>query len=315
MTVDASAVGSTAAAPSMAAQSPRQAAVGIIGIGAMGFAMARNLHARGWRVGVRDVDGQAETRAVRDGLQAFASPRALAASSDILVIVVVDAPQIDAVLFDADTGAALAAGSGGARIVMLCSTIAPKDTKRFADRLAEHGIATIDAPISGGPARALAGSMSMMLAAPEPTLAPWQELLADLAEKRFVISAQVGDAARAKLVNNLLAGINLVAAAEALSLAAKVGLDPRAVFELVRASSGNSWVFEDRMPRALDEEWTPARAAARLLTKDLGLATELAAGVGHETPLGDAALGRFEEAVARGWAELDDAAVIKTYQA
>lgn len=303
-----------AVAKAASSQATRGRRVGIIGIGAMGLAMASNLHARGWRVGVRDVDADAEARAVREGMTAFASPRALGASSDVLVVVVVDAAQIDAVLFDAESGAAAAAGDGGARTVMLCSTIAPEDTERFALGLAEHGIATIDAPISGGPARALAGTMSMMLAAPESTLAPWQALLADLAEKRFVISGRIGDAAKAKLVNNLLAGINLVAAAEALSLAAKVGLEPRAVFELIRASSGNSWVFEDRMARALDDDFSPPRAAARILRKDIGLATALAAGVGHATPLGDVALARFEETVARGWAELDDAAVIKTYQ-
>ena len=196
---------------------------------------------------------------------------------------------------------------------MLCSTIAPQDTVQFAGRLAAHGLATIDAPISGGPARALAGTMSMMLAAPAATLAPWQPLLADLAGKRFVVSETIGDAAKAKLVNNLLAGINLVAGAEALALAARLGLDPRAMFEIINASSGASWIFEDRMARALAQDYSPARAAAHILTKDVGLATALAASVAHPTPLGDAALARLRETVERGWADLDDAAVIKTY--
>ncbi len=154
----------------------------------------------------------------------------------------------------------------------------------------------------------------MMIAAPAATLAPWQAVFADLADKRFVIGTAIGDAAKAKLVNNLLAGVNLVAGAEALALSAKLGLDPRAMFELIRASSGASWVFEDRMARALTEDYTPPRAAAHILTKDVGLATALAASVGHATPLGDAALARLRETVARGWAALDDAAVIRTYQ-
>ena len=284
--------------------------VGIVGIGAMGMAMARNLQARGHHVCSRDVRAGADAQARAAGLTVCDSPRALAAQVEIAIVVVVDAPQIDTVLFG-DDGVIHAAA--GARTVMLCSTIAPQDTVRIAGRLAAHGLATIDAPISGGPARALAGTMSMMLAAPAATLAPWQPLLVDLAAKRFVVSETIGDAAKAKLVNNLLAGINLVASAEALALSAKIGLDQRTMFDIVNASSGASWVFEDRMARALAEDYSPPRAAAHVLTKDMGLATALAAGVGHATPLGDAALARFREMVTRGWAGLDDAAVIKTY--
>lgn len=278
----------------------------------MGMAIADNLAARGYAVAVRDVRPQAHAEARAAGMTVCDSPRELAGQTDIVLVVVVDAAQIDDVLFGAD---GVAHAAGGARTVMLCSTIAPQDTQRFAQRLAPHGIALIDAPISGGPARARAGTMSMMLAAPVATLAPWQDLLADLADRRFVVGPTIGDAAKAKLVNNLLAGINLVAGAEALALSEKLGLDPRTMFELIRASSGASWIFEDRMARALSGDYTPARAAAHILTKDVGLATALAASVAHATPLGDAALARLRETVARGWAELDDAAVIKTYQA
>ena len=290
---------------------PRNARVGLVGVGAMGMAMARNLHARGWTVGTRDIRPEADAEARAAGLAVHASPQALAAASDLVIVVVVDAAQIDAVLFGVD--GVCRAGSG-ARTVMLCSTIAPQDTQRFAAGLRAHGLQAIDAPISGGPARALDGSMSTMLAAPPEVLAPWDTLLADLAARRFVVGQAIGDGAKAKLVNNLLAGINLVAGAEALALAGKIGLDPATMYEVIRASSGASWVFEDRMARALTEDYAPPRAAAHILTKDVGLATALAASVDHATPLGDAALARLRETVARGWAALDDAAVIKTYQ-
>jgi 3-hydroxyisobutyrate dehydrogenase len=286
--------------------------VGVIGIGAMGMAMALNLRARGYAVCSRDVRPEADAQARAAGITVCPSPQALAAQTDIVLVVVVDAAQIDDVLFRAD---GVVHAVDGTRAVMLCSTIAPQDTQRFAQRLARHGIALIDAPISGGPARARAGTMSLMLAAPGATLAPWQGLFADLAERRFVAGEAIGDAAKAKLVNNLLAGINLVAGAEALALSEKLGLDPRTMYDLIRASSGASWIFEDRMARALSGDYTPARAAARILTKDVGLATALAASVTHATPLGDAALARLREAVARGWGDLDDAAVIRTYQA
>jgi putative dehydrogenase len=289
----------------------RRPTVGIVGIGAMGMAMALNLRARGYAICARDLRPLAEAEARAAGIAVCASPQALAARVDIVFIVVVDAAQIDAVLFGAD---GVVQARDAARSVVLCSTIAPHDSARFAQRLAAHGIDAIDAPVSGGPARARAGTMSMMLAAPAATLARWQPLLADIAEKRFVIGATPGDAAKAKLVNNLLAGINLVAGAEALALATKIGLDPRTMFDVIRASSGASWIFEDRMARALVGDYTPARAALHILTKDLGLATALAESAGHATPLGDAALARFRDAVAHGGAELDDAAVIKTYE-
>lgn len=289
----------------------RNQKVGLIGVGAMGMAMALNLHARGWSIGTRDVRVEADAQAQAAGLQVFASPQALASKVDVVIVVVVNAAQIEKVLFAPD---GVVRAERGAKTVLLCSTIAPQDTVHFAERLAGYGIATIDAPISGGPARALAGTMSTMLAAPASVLAPWQALLEDLADKRFVISQVIGDAAKAKLINNLLAGINLVAGAEALALAGKIGLDPRAMFEVICASSGSSWVFQDRMARALDQDYSPPRAAAHILTKDVGLATVLAASVDHATPLGDAALARLRQTVAQGWAELDDAAVIKTYQ-
>lgn len=283
--------------------------IGIIGTGAMGMAMAHNLHRKGHALAVRDIRPEAELEAHDAGMAVCPSAAALAATADLIAIVVVNAAQIDEVLFG-EGGVVQARASG--KTVMICSTIAPQDTVRYAERLASHGIGLIDAPISGGPARARAGTMSMMIAGAATTVAPWESVLAAMAEKRFTVSDRVGDAAKAKLVNNLLAGINLVAGAEALALGMKIGLDPHTLFDIIRASSGSSWVFEDRMGRVLQDDFAP-RAFAHILTKDVTLATALADSVGHETPLGDAALQRFRETLEKGWADLDDAAVIKTY--
>ena len=284
--------------------------VGVIGIGAMGLPMAQRLFACGHRVAARDVRNEAEQAARAAGLAVCASPAALALQCEVVIVVVADAAQVETVLFGDDGVAA----ANGARTVLLCPTIGPDDTARFAARLATHGIETIDAPVSGGPARALAGTLSMMLAAPAGPLARWESLLADMAAHRFVIGSVCGDAAKAKLVNNLLAGIHLVAAAEAMALAEKLGLDADIVARLVNASSGASWMFSDRMPRALARDYDPPRAATRILTKDLTLATALAASVGHPSPLGDAALARLGAAVNAGDGERDDASVIETYR-
>ena len=286
--------------------------IGIIGIGAMGLAMARNLQARNYRVQVRDIDPLALARAAALDLEAAASPAALAAQSDVLIVVVVDAQQIETVLFGAD--GVVQAGAAPTRrtplTVMLCSTIAAHDTERFHARLAAHAIDLLDAPISGGPVRAADGSMSMMLAGADALRTRHDALLCDLAAKVFYIGPKVGDAARTKLVNNLLAGVNLVAAAEALALGARLGLDRQALFNVIDASSGASWIGHDRMARALVDDFAP-RARAVILTKDVTLAVAMADAAGIATPLADVALGVFKATVAAGLGEQDDAAVIK----
>ena len=131
-----------------------------------------------------------------------------------------------------------------------------------------------------------------------------------MAARLFYLGTKVGDAARTKLVNNMLAGVNLVAAAEALALGARLGLDRRTLFDVIAASSGASWIGSDRLARALDGDLAP-RARAAILAKDIGLATGMAAAAGVATPLGDEALKVFRATLAAGLGELDDAAVIK----
>lgn len=286
-------------------------AVGIIGIGAMGGAMARNLQRRGHAPLVRDIDAAASAAAARHGLACAPSAAALAAQCDVIFVVVVDAPQIEQVLFGADGVVAAARTDASVRqTVVLCSTIGPHDTEGFAQRLAAHGIDTVDAPISGGPARAERGEMSMMVAAPDAVFTRCEPLLRLMADPLHRVGERLGDGARVKLVNNLLAGIHLVAGAEAMALAARLGLDRHALLALVQSSSGASWMLGDRMPRALSDELQPARARTGLLNKDLGLAMQMASDCGVEVPMGTRALAVFNAAMAAGLDELDDAAVI-----
>jgi putative dehydrogenase len=286
-----------------------KARVGFIGVGSMGLAMARNLRRHGFAVSVRDIRAEAERQAQASGMSIAASPAALASDVDLIIVVVLNAQQVEEVLFGAD--GVIHANKHG-NTVMLCSTIAPADTVRFSEQLAQAGIQTIDAPISGGPMRAEAGTMSVMLAGRTEVIACHAEVLAALSDKHFRIGEKIGDAAKAKLVNNLLAGVNLAAGAEALALGIKAGLDPHLLFEIICASSGASWMFQDRMARVLQNDFEP-RAFAHILTKDMVLATAMAGTLDFGTPVGDAALTIFKETLARGWGELDDAALIKTY--
>ena len=283
---------------------------GIIGIGSMGMAMARNLHRKGLDLLVHDVRADALQAAAASGIKIAATPAEIAGQCDLIIIVVVNAKQIAQVLSDAQGVLAAEADLHG-KTVMLCSTIAPEETIHFAEQLAAHHMQIIDAPISGGPIRAEAGSMSIMVAGEPACVAKHHAVLDALSDKIFQLGAVIGDGARFKLVNNLLAGINLAGAAEALSLGIKLGLDPLRLLDLMRASSGQSMMLEDRMTRALADDFAP-RAFAHILPKDVALGIALAKTIGHDTALGDQALALLTATLARGYSELDDAAVLKT---
>ena len=199
-------------------------------------------------------------------------------------------------------------------IVLMCSTIAPDDTASIAAELATHGIDMIDAPISGGPVRAAAGNMSMMLAGSAAALHTCDAMLKAMSDKRFVVSHTPGDGSKMKLVNNLMAGINSVAAAEAFSLGIKAGLDPKKIYEVVMASSGMSWMAGDRMKRIIEGDRT-VTAAVPILTKDVGLALDLARSLNFPLPAGAVAHQVFLATLALGHAQEDDNAVIRYYQA
>ncbi|WP_298931678.1 NAD(P)-dependent oxidoreductase [uncultured Ramlibacter sp.] len=281
--------------------------VGVVGVGNMGGAMAQRLLAQGWRVQVCDLDPAKLAEFEGFGAVARSTPSQLAIDSVAIIVCVVDADQAREVLFG-EHGAAAALQPGQA--VLLCPTIAPQDVEDIAARLALGGIATIDAPMSGGPARARDGSMSLMLACADAVFERHRALLEALSSKIFRISERPGDGARTKLVNNLLAGINLVGAAEAMALAQRLGLDLGRTLEVIEQSSGQSWIGSDRMRRAIAGDYAP-RAHVSLLQKDTRLALGAAEAAGFSGPLGAAAHDAFERAAQQGLAGLDDAALFK----
>lgn len=284
-------------------------AVAVIGAGLMGGAMVERLRERGWAVAVRDVDPACAERARAAGATVCASARAAAgrlADGGVLALVVVDAAQCREVLWG-EQGAAAALRPG--QTLLLCPTIAPEDTEAIAARLASQGVDTIDAPMSGGPARARAGAMSLMLAGPEATLQRHAGLLADLSDRQFRVGARVGDGARTKLVNNLLAGINLAGAAEALALAQRLGLDLSRTLDVIERSSGQSWIGTDRLRRRLAGDMAP-RAHMSLLAKDTRLAVAAGRSTGHQGVLGPQAAAVFAAALAQGMAGQDDGALL-----
>jgi L-threonate 2-dehydrogenase len=281
--------------------------VNIIGVGNMGGGMALNLLARGWQVAVHDIDASRVQFLKQKGAVAgvFAAQEAI--NSIATIICVVTADQVQDALFGAQ-GAAQHMPRG--HTVLLCPTIAPVDVERIAAQLAAIGVYCIDAPMSGGPARAADGSMSLMVACEDAVFESQRELLQALSSKLFRIGTRVGDGARTKLVNNLLAGINLVGAAEAMALAERLGLDLATTLGVIEQSSGQSWIGSDRMHRALAGDFAP-RAHVTLLEKDTALAVAAAKAAGFAGPLGDSAAQVFAQAHEAGLGGEDDAALFK----
>jgi putative dehydrogenase len=283
--------------------------VAVVGAGNMGGAMVERLCEAGTAVVVCDVDPARQQQALVAGAELADTPSLAAsalASDGVLIVCVVDAQQSREVLFG-EHGATDHLCPG--QTVMLCPTIAPQDTEALAAGLASRGIGCIDAPMSGGPARARDGSMSLMLAAPADLLRRHEPLLAQMSSRRFVISERVGDGARTKLVNNLLAGINLVGAAEVLALADRLGLDLATTLDVIEQSSGQSWIGSDRMRRAIAGDFEP-RAHVTLLEKDTRLAVEAARQVGFDGPLGERVAAVFAQAHAAGLSDRDDGALL-----
>ncbi|MBP5991482.1 MAG: NAD(P)-dependent oxidoreductase [Piscinibacter sp.] len=281
--------------------------IAVVGIGNMGLAMALRLRDRGFAVAVRDIAPAREALAHAEGLAVCDSPAAAAEGARAAIVAVVDAAQTEDVLFGAQ-GLAAALPRGAA--VLLCPTIAPHDTERFAARLAEAGLEAIDAPMSGGPLRAREGTMSLMVACAASSFERQRDLIEALSGAVFRLGERPGDGARMKLVNNLLAGINLAGAAEVLALAERAGLDPALALDVIERSSGQSWIASDRMRRAIAGDLAP-RAHTTLLNKDTHLALAMAQRLGLATPVGEHAAALFARACESGFAALDDASLFE----
>jgi 3-hydroxyisobutyrate dehydrogenase len=284
--------------------------VGVIGIGQRGMGVAKRLLAFGYPVRVRDIRREAEDEARAAGAVVCESPAVLAAACDVAITLVVDEAQTEEVVFGPN-GAAATLASGA--VLVMSSTVAPAFAGALAARLAEHGVDMLDAPVSGGPAKAHAGTMSMMLAGADVAYERALPVLEAISGARFRIGARAGDGSRMKIVNNMLAGVNLVAACEAVALGIRLGLDARTVFDVVNASSGASWMFGDRMPRVLAGDYVP-KAALDVLTKDLSIVLGAAREARFPVPVASAAHQVYVAAQAAGLGREDDAALVKLYQ-
>ncbi len=273
----------------------------------MGLGIAGSLLRADFAVSGCDVSAEALARFSDLGGRAATNPAAAARGADVVICVVVNASQTEAVLFGPD-GAAAEMAPGG--VILSCATMAPDAARAFEAQAQALGLLYLDAPISGGAARAASGEMTVMASGAPAAFDRARPVLDAIAAKVYALGDSAGTGAAFKIVNQLLAGVHIAAACEAMTFAAAMGLDLPRVYEVITASAGNSWMFENRVPHILDGDYAP-RSAVDIFTKDLGIVTDIGRGLKFPTLVASMALQMFVMTAAAGMGRDDDASVAR----
>jgi 3-hydroxyisobutyrate dehydrogenase len=230
-----------------------------------------------------------------------------------VVSVVVNAAQTESVLFgDGSSGQGIAAAMRPGSVFVMCSTVDPNVSIAFERRLESLGLLYVDAPISGGAAKAASGQMTVMGAARDAAWTRAEPCLNAMAAKVYRLGDRAGNGSKVKIINQLLAGVHIAAAAEAMALGLREGVDAAALYDVITHSAGNSWMFENRMAHVLANDYTPL-SAVDIFVKDLGLVLDTARATKFPLPLASTAHQMFMQASTAGFAKEDDAAVIKIF--
>jgi 3-hydroxyisobutyrate dehydrogenase len=287
------------------------ARIGWLGLGAMGLPMVKLLIEASHEVAAYDpVPASLEAFGAIGGEPA-PNPAAASAGAEVLFVTVATPDQAASALFGPG-GAAETLPKGSMVIVM--STIGPASVQNLAERLAAQGVNLLDAPMSGGTARAGRGELVIMVGGPRDQFEATRPYLDLLGTTVAYVGEKIGDGQALKLVNQLLAGVHIAAAAEALGLASALGLDARAAWETIRHGAAGSFMLDDRGARMLDGEFEPVRSALDIFVKDMGLVVGAAKGRKLPTPLAAAAEQLYLAGSAEGLGRRDDASLVTLYE-
>ena len=282
--------------------------VGVIGLGSMGMGAAVNLVAHQHSVFGCDVRAEARAELQTAGGNVVERAADLPSDLDALIVFVVNAAQTNDVLF----GAAPVRLSQGA-VVLCCTTVAPQAARELEARLDTAGLLLLDAPVSGGAKAARAGSMTVMASGTPAAFAAAEPVLSAIADKVWRLGDQAGIGSTVKMVNQLLAGVHIATAAEAMALGIRAGADPRTLFEVISSSAGSSWMWQNRVPHILEGDDTPL-SAVNIFVKDLGIVLDQARALTFPLPMAAAAHQLFLAAAAAGHGGRDDAFVIRYWE-
>ncbi|MGL4723413.1 MAG: L-threonate dehydrogenase [Scandinavium sp.] len=284
--------------------------VGVVGLGSMGMGVARSCIRAGLATWGVDLNPAACEALRQEGAQGVATDAAeIAARLDALVVLVVNGQQVKRVLFG-EKGVAQRLKAGCT--VMVSSTLSATDAREIASQLAALGIAMLDAPISGGAAKAASGELTVMTSGSEQAFTRLKPVLEAIATSVYRIGDEPGMGSTVKIIHQLLAGVHIAAAAEAMALAARANIPLELMYEVVTHAAGNSWMFENRMRHVVEGDYTP-RSAVDIFVKDLGLVADSARALNFPLPLATTALNMFTSASNAGFGQQDDSAVIKIF--
>ncbi|CAM2162016.1 putative L-threonate dehydrogenase [Paraburkholderia sacchari] len=284
--------------------------VGVIGLGAMGQGVADNLIKAGFTVYGCDLRREVLDAFAARGGKACTSPAMLGAQCDVVIVLVVNSAQTDSVLFG-ENGAAQSMKRGS--VVVSSATVQPSYAAALGKRLGEKGIELIDAPVSGGVVGAAKGTLTLLTSGPGAAYEACGDVLEAISSKVYRLGSDHSTGSKVKVINQLLAGVQIAAAAEAMALGLREGIDPEQLYDVITHSAGNSWVFADRVPHILKGHYSPPHTALDIFVKDLGLVLEAARANTFPLPLASTAYQMFAAASAAGLGHEDDTAVIKTF--
>ena len=273
----------------------------------MGLPMAVQLLEAGHQVTAYDIDPDA-VGTLGGRARSASSATEAAAGADVLAVMVATPAQVEDVLFG-DQGAAGALGKGA--VVLVMATVGPVAVEALAARLAEQGVDVVDAPVSGGVARATTGDLLMMVSGPEPALATVRPLLDAMSSMAPVVGAAPRDGQKVKLVNKLLCGVHIAAAAEGLAYAEALGLDAEACWEVVRHGAAASFMLDDRGDRMVHGAGDEVRSALDIFVKDMGLVLAAARDNIYPAPLASVAEQLYLTGRRAGLGASDDSRLIE----
>ncbi len=283
--------------------------VTFVGIGAIGLPMAAAVAAAGFEVTAVDFSERQRAAAAQRGLTAAADASS-AAEADAVIVMVATAGQLRSAALG-EEGLLARMRRGAALIVM--STVGPEAVRELEQPAAEHGVALLDVPVTGGIARAASGDLRLFVSG-DPAAVEAQRALLESMGTAVDAGAGVGRGQSYKAVNQLLCAVHIVAGAEALALAEKLGLDPAEALEAVSGGAAGSFMLSDRGPRMLEGLDAKVASAVSIFVKDAGLVSDIAETVGMEVPMLEAAKQKYLEAADAGLADRDDSQVIQTYR-
>ena len=283
--------------------------VGVIGLGAMGLGVARSLLRAGFHTYACDVRADVLAAFAAEGGIACATPAQLGAACEVVLTLVVNAEQTERVLLG-ENGAAAAMRAGS--VVIASSTVAPEVAESLASRLAAMGIGMIDAPVSGGAAKAASGQLTVMGAGAPENFAKVEDVFKAIAQKVYRLGGAPGSGSKVKMINQLLAGVHIAAAAEAMAMGMRAGADAAVLYEVITNSAGSSWMFQNRVPHILAGDYTPL-SSVNIFVKDLGIVLDTARKAAFPLPLTATAHQMFLAAAAAGRGGEDDSAVVKNF--